>query len=221
MPLLPPPLHLGLGVKTDFQIHTLGIWEGSCLRHNQSNRKIPPARFSASSFLHWAVEKKTCSTGYISGITVSSLTTMGKWKSTHHPLFSAWHLCINQLFWSTRSLFSRCLWRLVIFDPAELHFSLHFFQNHRLDQTTSRWSSWCTDIAVPTLGLGRPQGIPAVSVGMVPWRKLPLAYLKKTEAACNTPLSGMERSICKVLQSIQRSITPVQLPTCPIGFTAL
>lgn len=58
-------------------------------------------------------------------------------------------------------------------------------------------------------------------LGYGPWRMLPLTSLRKTEAACNTPLFGMERSVQKVLQSTQRSRTPIWLPTSWTVFTAL
>lgn len=47
------------------------------------------------------------------------------------------------------------------------------------------------------------------------------ACLRKTEAACNTPLFATERSIQMVLQSTQRSRAPIWLPPCQTVFAAL
>lgn len=132
-----------------------------------------------------------------------------------HLALTPWQKCAVSC-WFARSFFSRWLGD---FGPALLH-SLNFFRKHRSGQTTSRWSSRCTDLTTPDVS-SDPRRNPGCTCGYGAWRMLPLTYLRKTEATCNTPLFRTERCIHKILQSLQRSRTPIWLPACQTEFTAL
>lgn len=221
----PPPLHLRVGVRQTFKYTPWGLGRAAASAvSGLTGQSWLRAGFSASSLLHWPIDKKTYSKGCVSGVAVTSPTAMGKWRSSHHLPFSAWHLHISQLFRFATSFFFPAAPGAWWFWPSTVAFSLHFFQNHRWEQTTSRWSSWCADITVP-LGLLRQQGGNPSCIGGYGPLKNAFSCLSRENwsyiHACNTPPSGMERSIHKVLQSIQRSVTPIWLPTCRTGFTAL
>lgn len=169
------------------------------------------AGFSVSCLLHWPTDKEIYSEGFISGVAVRFPSPRAR---RAHPT-TCQSLCdaSTSAHQFARSFFFQMtswLW------PSTVAFSLHVFWKHRLEQTTSRWSPRCTDLTTPEVS-SETGGKPSCTCGYCPWRMLPLTYLRKTEATCNTPLFGTERSV----QSIQRSRTPIWLPTCQTVFTAL